>query len=93
MRKLARKGRREASGRLSVPVSVLKHAGFLTGNSLFVTQSDSGIKLSRSKTRSIGQLSVDVDGRVKISSTALSSAGLSKRNFDFTSNGTTVAVT
>lgn len=94
MSTLSRKGRAEiTSGRLTVPVNVLEHAGFSVGNDIFIRAINGGLKLTRSTDRSIGRLAVDVDGRIKLSPTVLSGGGLNRRTvFNFVSNGRTVTV-
>jgi len=79
------------SGRISVPVGILEHAGFAPGSSVSIQVTDGTVKLSRSH-RAFTSLTVDTDGRIKLSPTVLSNAGFRKRTFNFSSNGRTITV-
>ena len=82
----------QTSGRLTVPVGAFEHAGFETGEKVFARALNKSVKLSRARGKADAALSVDVDGRIKLSPTILSQAGLRKRNFSIVSNGNTLTV-
>jgi hypothetical protein len=85
--------RTDYRGRLLVPTSYLRQAGFKSGENLFVLTEANQVKLAKTNNGAGKEQKVERDGDIRLSATTLLAAGLTGDKFIVQTKGDSVVLT